>query len=700
MAITGEIRKRSGLIVTMVGLALFAFLVGDYFQSGSSIFGGDPRNVGEINGNEISLKDFSERMEQKKRFYQLANFTIDNQQGLLDEVWEELKFEYFIKEQYEEAGISVTGDELVNLANNDNPPQIIRQIFTNNYQSEYNKAMALNYFAAVQKNELPAEEKYAWKIRENLMVKVREIEKYSRYVVNGMYTTKLQAKKSYVDKNIQLDARVVGLDYVRVNPDSITVTDDEMQKYLDAHKEDYKQEEKASIEYVMVAVAPSSKDSAEALDYVASQLNDFKEAKDDSAFLRGITTVPYDKNNYQPHGSFEPEQEDKIFAADSGAVLGPFYSGGSYELIKVTGIKQDSVKKARASHILLQVEGTDTAKAVTQAQEYIRKIKNGERTFEDMAKEYGTDGSASRGGDLGWFSKGQMVKPFEDAVFGHKVGDIFVQKTQFGVHIIKVTEEPSSKMVRVARLRKPVEYSSETRDSLYDIVEAVATNAQTKENFEEVVLEQGLQIGVNPDIKPAQKSLPGLADASEVMRWIFSDDTKEGTTSDVMQIDDKLMVVKLINHRLEGTAKLEDVKDQVRAEVIKQKQGEILKERIETALAKANNDPQELARQLQTVVREIKGQSYEGATLQYFNNDYAVFGTLFALDKGEQSDIIMGDKGVYVAWVTDIRVPEVPEDLTTEKTQLERRITGAAAGAIEPAMNKGAGVVDKRYKYY
>ncbi|MCL5433605.1 MAG: peptidyl-prolyl cis-trans isomerase [Candidatus Marsarchaeota archaeon] len=89
-------------------------------------------------------------------------------------------------------------------------------------------------------------------------------------------------------------------------------------------------------------------------------------------------------------------------------------------------------EKIRCAHILVEKEST--------AKDILDKLTNGE-SFAKLAEQYSLDGSRKRGGDLGFFSKGQMIKPFEEAAFKLKKGEISgLVKTQFGYHIIKRLE--------------------------------------------------------------------------------------------------------------------------------------------------------------------------------------------------------------------------------------------------------------------
>lgn len=113
--------------------------------------------------------------------------------------------------------------------------------------------------------------------------------------------------------------------------------------------------------------------------------------------------------------------------------------------------KKDYYKdEVKASHILIstvddngkEVSEAKKKEAKKKAEEVLKKAKSGEE-FSELAKEYSDDkGSASQGGDLGYISKGQMVKPFEDAAFSLKPGEISgLVETEYGYHIIKVYDK-------------------------------------------------------------------------------------------------------------------------------------------------------------------------------------------------------------------------------------------------------------------
>ena len=121
-------------------------------------------------------------------------------------------------------------------------------------------------------------------------------------------------------------------------------------------------------------------------------------------------------------------------------VVGPFATQQGYTLFRYNGSVPSNEVFAKASHILINQFGSDEKNLEEANKLYDRLIAGA--NFAALAKEFSKDpGSAVKGGDLGYFGKGMMVKEFEDACFNGKVGEVQKPvKTNYGYHIIKVTD--------------------------------------------------------------------------------------------------------------------------------------------------------------------------------------------------------------------------------------------------------------------
>lgn len=139
--------------------------------------------------------------------------------------------------------------------------------------------------------------------------------------------------------------------------------------------------------------------------------------------------------------------------------------------------RYDEPEQVKASHILLRVQPVATAeeKAAKEkkAKEILAKAKKGD--FEALAKEFGEDPTKDRGGDLGYFTKGRMVKAFEDAVWKMKVGQVSdLVETQFGFHIIKKTDHKKARKKPFAEVKDSIERSLAARQRNQAIRDALA----------------------------------------------------------------------------------------------------------------------------------------------------------------------------------------------------------------------------------
>jgi peptidyl-prolyl cis-trans isomerase D len=142
-------------------------------------------------------------------------------------------------------------------------------------------------------------------------------------------------------------------------------------------------------------------------------------------------------------------------------------------------------EERRASHILIASETEGKDKARTKAEEVLKEVQKKPAAFAELARLHSDDpGSASQGGDLGFFGRGMMVKPFEDATFGMKEGDVSgVVESDFGFHIIKLVSVRAAKEKPLAEVRAEIAAELKTAAAARKFAEAA-------ESFSNIVYEQ------------------------------------------------------------------------------------------------------------------------------------------------------------------------------------------------------------------
>lgn len=167
----------------------------------------------------------------------------------------------------------------------------------------------------------------------------------------------------------------------------------------------------------------------------------------------------YDENGQQ----FEtPEQARAEYVVLSMDALGAQLAVGDAEIKAWYDGHKDRFQQPeerRASHILVASEKLGKDKAKARAQELLAEVRKNPAAFADIARRNSDDpGSAAKGGDLGFFGRGMMVKPFEDKTFGLKDGEISdVVESDFGFHIIKLTGIHAAKEKPLAEVRAEIE---------------------------------------------------------------------------------------------------------------------------------------------------------------------------------------------------------------------------------------------------
>lgn len=702
MAILTKIRNRAGLAVGLVGFALAAFVISDAINNNLNIFRSQDNNVGEINGKSISIKEFDEKCTELEEDFKLQRGveTVDPQtrEMIREQVWNTLVEEETTNKEYEKTGIAeMSNEELMDMISGPNPdPNIVNTFKGQNGQFDRNM---LNYFLKEQIKKDP-KSKAQWVLFEDGLRKQRINQKYAMYVKAGLNVNSLEASEINANRNKSRNFKFVALNYNTVSDTSIKPTDDDYKKYFQQYSYKFKQEASRDVKFALFDVVPSAEDSAQVLGKINKALGAFTSAKNDSELLANLTGVFIDTNYYARKKLPDQAIEDSLFNAAPGKVVGPYYSNGSYKLAKLLGSKEDTAWTMKASHILVQVKGNtmkDTMDAKVEADKILADIKGGVKTFEDMAREKGTDGTKDAGGDLGWFREGEgFVKEFTEGVKPHNKGDMFVLKTQFGFHVIKVTENKTRRMIKVANVEEPLDASSATANGVSAKANEFRSKVSNLESFEKVAADMGLILRNAPKIKSSDRFVQGISEPREIIRFAY--DNEKGSISDVLTLKNTFVIAIVTGTRDKGIPSWEDVKDEITPEVIKMKKAELFRERFEKALP-GSKQPLDLALALKTVVQDASNHKFDNINIPFAGAEPKLLGTAFGMKPGKFSKIIEGNNGVYVVWVDNVNDVVPVADLKTLQKELTMQQSASGEFLSRNAIREISNIVDKRYRF-
>jgi peptidyl-prolyl cis-trans isomerase D len=249
-------------------------------------------------------------------------------------------------------------------------------------------------------------------------------------------------------------------------------------------------------------------------------------------------------------------------------------------------------EQIRASHILLRTEGKDDAAVKAKAEDILKQVRGG-ADFAALAKKYSEDeASAKNGGDLDFFTRGRMVPEFDQVAFAMEPGQISdVVKTQFGYDIIKVTEKKPGTTRTLAELRPQLtdqlsyERAQAQAADLAANLEKLITKAS---DLDKVAKAQGLNVQESGFFARDEPIL-GLGPSPEAASRAF--DMKVGDVSPALRSSRGFAFITLVAKQDPYAPKLEEVKDRVRDEVVKQKARELSKQKAAEVAAKLKAAP-------------------------------------------------------------------------------------------------------------
>ena len=702
MAVLGNLRKNSFVLIAVIGMALFAFVIAGVFD-GSGFQSQEP--IGKVNGEELSISDFRNQMDVLKKSY---NF---NDLQALTTAWDESVRIELLNQEINELGIGSSSDHLEYFLSQSPSFNSDERFINDAGLFDVNKFS--NFISELK--EINPEAYFQWSNQENQFNNQIKANTYFNLISSGLNSTFFEGKKQYSTSNSNANISFVKIPYSSIPDSLVSVKNSEISKYIKDNPEDFEQESTRSIDYVIFDESPSKKDQNDLrlrLENLLNQREEYNQVSklnevvpgflttsDLELFLSENSDLPYD-SIYRPKGFFSSDHAQMIFNLDNNQTYGPYTDGEFLKYSKMIDKKRNG--NVRASHILISYQGAQGASLeITRTKEDARKeasrILNLARTnpdsFSSYALEFSDGPSKSNGGDLGFFQEGMMVKPFNDYVFSNRVGRIGLVETDFGFHVIKVVAKEDVVLVGTIGLKNIP--SDRTSDSIFNMASKFEIDLGKSIDINKTASDLDFEVKSLNSIGELDHDLPNMENQRRLVQWLFNEDSSIGDYKRfdlsqggfvIVQINDK-QDKGLMPARLATLTVTPILKNQKKAEII------ISENKKYTTL-------EDLSASNNLEIINVSALNQITPVVSQAGFEPKLVGTAFGLEIGQTSNLIEGETGVYLVKLNSLNSVEEIESYSAFENQLTSKLRTNLDFNIVQSLKKSADVVDNRSDYY
>ena len=702
MAVLGNLRKNSFVLIAVIGMALFAFVIAGVFD-GSGFQSQEP--IGKVNGEELSISDFRNQMDILKKSY---NF---NDLQALTTAWDESVRIELLNQEINELGIGSSSDHLEYFLSQSPSFNSDERFINDAGLFDVNKFS--NFISELK--EINPEAYFQWSNQENQFNNQIKANTYFNLISSGLNSTFFEGKKQYSTSNSNANISFVKIPYSSIPDSLVSVKNSEISKYIKDNPEDFEQESTRNIDYVIFDESPSKKDQNDLrlrLENLLNQREEYNQVSklnevvpgflttsDLELFLSENSDIPYD-SIYRPKGFFSSDHAQMIFNLDNNQTYGPYTDGEFLKYSKMIDKKRNG--NVRASHILVSYQGAQGASSeITRTKEDARKeasrILNLARTNPDSFSSYALDfsdgPSKSNGGDLGFFQEGMMVKPFNDYVFSNRVGRIGLVETDFGFHVIKVVAKEDVVLVGTIGLKNIP--SDRTSDSIFNIASKFEIDLGKSIDINKTASDLDFEVKSLNSIGELDHDLPNMENQRRLVQWLFNEDSSIGDYKRfdlsqggfvIVQINDK-QDKGLMPARLATLTVTPILKNQKKAEMI------ISENKKYTTL-------EDLSASNNLEIINVSALNQITPVVSQAGFEPKLVGTAFGLEIGQTSNLIEGETGVYLVKLNSLNSAEEIDSYSAFENQLTSKLRTNLDFNIVQSLKKSADVVDNRSDYY
>ena len=663
-----RIRNHGVILLVVVGIAMLAFILGDFLNSGSSFFNKNRENVGVIAGHKVHYTEYETAKDQLTEVYKIESGSNDINEDLSiqirNQVWQMLLMDYTLREQADKIGMVVTAEELSELCIGANPHQLIRQrrAFYDE-TGNFNRFALINFLNSLAQTPETQEQaanmqqaKSYWMYWENAVRLTHLQEKYVDLLSKLVTANPLDAKYAFEAGQTSVDVEYIEQPYFAVADSLVKVTNADIKKLYDAQKEQYKRVPNRSLVYVSFPIVPSESDYAEVERRMKSIENDFQTKEDITAIVNSNSDILYDGQDYS---ETTIPAEYKEFAFGKGAKKGQYteltFADGTYSMARLMDCgytKSDSVE------LIL--------------------VANGEGT-EDV--------------ELGWYQAHELQKTIADPAFAGRKGSTFTVSTGMGEQTFKIADKskPTPK-VKLAILSRKVTPSSKTYGVLYNEAKQFIVNNSTVELLREAAQEQGLSLTPAFGLNENADKVNDLKNSRGIVRWAF--EANEGQLSDVFECGEQFIVAALTEVNEGDYRTIDEVRMELTMQATTDKKADYLINQL-----KGVSTLEEAAKLFDAEIQTAENVTLASSRMGAAGIEPAVIGTALALENNTTSAPVKGNAGVYMVRIGEKKVAEGELNAEQEISNMNMRTSYTIPYQAVALIEQNAKIEDNRARF-
>ena len=640
MAVLEKIRVKFGILITvLVALALLSFILDPTtLRSAFDRFSSDNK-VGTMNGKSVSYKEFYEELNTYTEIAKMMgqNPSSEEQQAQLrDAAWQSIFDNEVFIPKAEAAGLSVGEEEMLDLTQGNNiSPVLLQQGLFLDRDGNFSRETVVDFVQSIDSDDSGNSAAY-WSFLEEGVFRNQLYAKYASLLEKSDVLSDLEKARLVADGNVTADVDFVFEPISFVTDSTVNVSSEEIRRYFNDHKEQFKQPANRDIEYVMWEVVPSAQDYADTKAEFDALYEDFAKADNLKAFVTLNSDSKWNPYYFtEDQLSVTPEFQQTAFHAPVGTVSPVVTEDKAYAAMRVADIRM----MADSAHVYYKVYPySQEAEADVFVNDQLRKTDISQFT------------------EMGWITQdfilanglNELDAAFDSPQKVFKVKNVNNQAI-LAVYVPERTK--ALKKVQVATLMKNVLPSDETyRDFQMKAVEFADACDGKYENFQKLSQEQNLPVIPINNMLQTNRRIGPADNAREVVSWVFDKKTKAGQVSDLKIVDNKYYFVTAVTKvRKEGYADIQDVASDISSLLKARKTVAVKLDEVKEKIAGLTTLEQ-VAETLGTTVSHYPGISF-GST-QFNQNDPALVGAVAAAPEGT-IQTVGGNVGVYVFEVSN-----------------------------------------------